>query len=342
LAAYPGAEWQRTSPEDAGFDRAELAKIASEARRNGSNCLVVIRHGRLVADWYWNGTSAASTQEVFSATKSYTSTLVGIAQADGLLAIGDKVSKWVPEWAGTASEDVTIEDILSNDSGRHWDLTTDYRDLLRAVDRTGFAVGLTQDAGPGDVWAYNNAAIQTLDAVLAKATRQHPAAYAQGRLLGPIGMSRSKMTLDGAGNTNMSFGLNSTCEDMARFGHLFLRAGNWRGRQIVPARWVEAATGRPSQKLNAAYGYLWWLNASGPLADPLKPRTRKQSAGAPHRRLVGGAPPDMYWALGFGGQVVQVDPGSDTVVVRLGPNAPKTRYGAADTAEVVTEALVTQ
>lgn len=337
---YPGAGWRRTSPGDAGFDRAQLEKIAVDARKNGSNCLVVIRHGQLVADWYWNGTGATTSQEVFSATKSYSSTLVGIAQAEGRLAIDDKVAKYVPEWAGTPSEDVTIKDVLSNDSGRHWDFTTDYRGLLRAADRTGFALGLAQDAAPGDVWAYNNSVIQTLDAVLRKATGQSPAAYAQARLLGPIGMSHSRMTLDGAGNTHMFSGLNSTCEDMARFGHLFLRDGTWQGKQIVPARWVEAATGHPSQKLNAAYGYLWWLNDRGPIVDPLKPSTRKQSAAAPRHRLVDGAPHGMYWALGFGGQVIQVDPGSDTVVVRLGRNVPRSRYGATDTSKVVTDALV--
>ncbi|OPG05294.1 serine hydrolase [Microbispora sp. GKU 823] len=338
--AYPGAEWRRISPDDAGFDRAGLEKIALDAGRRGANCLVVIRHGRLVADWYWNDADTTTSQEVFSATKSYAGTLVGIAEAEGRLSIDDKVSEYVPEWAGTPSADVTIKDILSNVSGRHWDFDTDYRRLVRAADRTGFAVGLAQDAAPGDVWAYNNSAIQTLDAVLTKATGQSPAAYAQERLFGPLGMSRSRMTLDGAGNTNMFSGLNSTCEDMARFGYLFLREGNWQGKQIVPRRWVEAATGRPSQKLNAAYGYLWWVNARGPVVDPLKPSTRERSSAAPRRRLVEGAPHDMYWALGFGGQVIQVDPGSDTVVVRLGRNVPRDRYGPAEAAEVVTTALV--
>ncbi|MGI5161802.1 serine hydrolase domain-containing protein [Microbispora sp. CA-102843] len=339
--AYQGAEWRRINPIDAGFDRARLDKIALDAGKRGANCLVVIRHGRLVADWYWNGTDATTSQEVFSATKSYSSTLIGIAEAEGGLSVDDKVSEYVPEWVGTSSENVTIKDILSNVSGRHWDFDTDYRRLVRAADRTGFAVGLAQDAARGDVWAYNNSAIQTLDAVLTKATGRSPAAYAQERLFGLIGMSRSRMTRDGAGNTNMFSGLNSTCEDMARFGYLFLREGNWQGKQIVPRRWVEAATGRPSQKVNAAYGYLWWVNARGPVVDdPLKPSTREQSSTAPHRRLVDGAPHDMYWALGFGGQVIQVDPGSDTVVVRLGRNVPEARYGPADASEVVTTALV--
>jgi CubicO group peptidase (beta-lactamase class C family) len=340
-AAYPGAEWGRIAPRDAGFDPAKLEKIAAKAGRNGSNCMTVIRHGRLVAEWYWNGTRATTTQEVFSATKSYSSTLVGMAQADGKLSIGDKMARYVPQWAATPSKNVTVRDILSNDSGRHWDATTDYRGLLRAMDRTGFAVGLTQDAAPGTTWVYNNSAIQTLDAVVKKATGQDPADYARARLFGPIGMTRSTMTRDGAGNTDMFFGMQSSCQDMARFGYLFLRDGGWNGTQIVPARWVKEATGRPSQKLNSAYGYLWWLNRRGPVvADPLKASTLRQSAAAPARRLVPSAPGDMYWAVGFGGQIIQVDPGSDTVVVRLGKGAVEAGFGPADTAKVVTDALV--
>jgi CubicO group peptidase (beta-lactamase class C family) len=341
---FPGAEWQRGDPADAGFDVAALDDIASDAEANGSNCLIVSRHGEIVAEWYWNGTSATTSQDVFSATKSVTSTLVGIAQADGDLDIRDPASAYIRQWAGTPSSDVTVEDLLSNDSGRHWDVATDYRDLVAAQDRTAFGIGLAQDAPPGRTWAYNNAAIQTLDAVLESATGQDPAAYAQERLLGPIGMTDSDMAHDAAGNTTTFFGLRSTCEDMARFGYLFLRGGNWDGAQIVPQDWVEAATGQPSQDLNAAYGYLWWLNHQGRITDPLRPITGRESADIGDGRLVGAAPADMYWAIGLGGQIVQIHPRTDTVVVRLGPgrvnNPGSPTYGPANTARVVTEALI--
>lgn len=339
-AVYPGADWPRADPAEAGFDPAKLEEIAAEAEANGSNCLLVIRHGRLVADWYWRGTDAASTQEVFSATKSVTSTLVGIAQGDGDLDVADPASQHIPQWQGTPSQGVTVEDLVSNDSGRHWDLATDYRALVAAGDRTAFGIGLGQDAEPGEVWAYNNAAIQTLDAVLEAATGDHPADYAEERLLGPTGMAHTQMTRDPAGNANLFFGMQSTCEDMARFGYLFLRGGRWDGTQVVPRDWVEAATGRSSQDINAAYGYLWWLNRRGPNTDALHPLTREEAASAPDRQLAPGAPADMYWARGLGGQIVQVDPGSDTVVVRLGPGDAAATYNQANTARVVTEALV--
>jgi CubicO group peptidase (beta-lactamase class C family) len=337
-AVYPGEAWDTIDPEEAGFDPAVLEELAAEAGANRSTCLLVTRHGQLVGEWYWNGSDATTNQEVFSATKSFTSTLVGMAQADGDLDIDDRASEYIPEWRDTDSAEVTVENLISNDSGRHWDYATDYQRMTGAEDRTGFAIGLSQDAPPGETWVYNNSAIQTLDAVLEAATGERPTDFAEERLFEPLGMAHSEMTTDESGNTNMFFGLTSTCQDMARFGYLFLRHGNWDGEQVVPEEWVEAATGRASQDLNAGYGYLWWLNRQGSQGSGVA------TAGAPASdeptQIVPGGPEDMFWALGLGNQIIQVDPGSDTVVVRLGgPDTPG-GLGANFTARVVQEALV--
>src|SRR5690606_22418798 len=103
-----------------GLDAEVLEEIAADAEAAGSNCLVVTRHGRIVDERYWNGTDPATTQEVFSATKSITSTLVGIAQDRGLLSIQDPASVYIPQWADGPSKGVTVENLLSNDSGREW------------------------------------------------------------------------------------------------------------------------------------------------------------------------------------------------------------------------------
>ena len=337
---YPGADWQRADAAAEGFDPAKLAEIASAAQADGSNCMVVIRHGRLVGEWYWNGTNADSAQEVFSVTKSVTSTLVGIAQSRWKLNVDDKAAKYIPAWAGTPASQVTVKNLLGNNSGRHWDAVTDYVTLPTADDRTALGASLPQDHRPGDVWAYNNAAIQTLDDVLSKSTGVEPADYADKNLFAPIGMRDTRLTRDPSGNTNMFFGMQSTCEDLARFGHLFLKDGRWNLRQIVSSRWVHEATGKPSQPITSSYGYLWWLNHLGAVANALVPMTREDSANAPRERMVSNAPADMYWAIGLGGQVVQVDPGSDTVVVRLGPMNLSNKKWPATSARVVTEALV--
>jgi len=344
-APNPGAAWDRVSPASVGLDAAKLEQIAAQAKTGKSNCLVVVRDGKLAGEWYFNGTGPNTAQEVYSATKSFASTLVGIAQDDGDLRIGDSASRWIPQWRDTSARAVTVRDLLSMDSGRQWSVLTDYVQLILAADRTSFAVGLAQAEAPGRVWAYNNAAVQTLQPVLAKATGMNVATFAEHRLFEPLGMRHTTMTTDRAGNAQMFEGIHSTCRDMARFGVLMLDRGRWGGKQIVSSDWVAAATGRSSTGLNAGYGYLWWLNHKGVLADPLTATSvgAARSSTTKRGRLAPGAPNDMYWALGLGNQLIQIDPGSRTVVVRLGTSelvpSPPT-FGPVEASRVVTQAVI--
>jgi CubicO group peptidase (beta-lactamase class C family) len=319
--------------------------VAAVAKKGKSDCLAVARDGKLAGEWYFAQGRREKAQPVWSATKSFTSVLVGIAQDDGALRLDDKASKWIDEWKGTAAEEVTVRDLLSNVSGREWSFQTDYRRLLRARDRTKFAVGLKQQHEPGTVWVYNNSAIQTLQRVLREATGKDVGRFAEERLFKPLGMSRTAMGADRAGNTQTFMGITSTCRDMARFGQLMLQNGKWQGRQIVSAAYVEAATGRPSTKLNAAYGYLWWLNRPGTIRGPVA-ATDLGGARAPDAvrgPLVPGAPSRLYWALGLGNQLIQIDPESRTVVVRLGKTEPRPKpptFGPAEASKVVTDAVI--
>jgi CubicO group peptidase (beta-lactamase class C family) len=337
----PATALPSAAPEELGFDPEVLDLLAQEAEDAGSTCLLVMRDGVVAGEWYWNDGAPDKPQEVFSVTKSVTSTLVGLAQADGDLDLADRAVDYIPEWAGTPSEDVTVRNLLSNDSGRFWSSETDYGTLLQARDRTSYAVGLEQADPPGEVWNYNNAAIQTLDRVIRTATGVATDAYAEEELFGPLGMADTRMTLDASGNSTQAFfGMQSTCPDLARFGLLFEQQGEWDGLQLLPRAWVNDAVGRSSQRLNAAYGLLWWVNREGPQLGPV------EEGGAATRtgQLVPGAPEDLYAALGFGGQVVMVDPGSGTVVVRLGTlgtgaSPTSGAYSLANAARVVTEAL---
>jgi CubicO group peptidase (beta-lactamase class C family) len=343
-APTAGATWRHVGPKRAGLAPAALQRIAGAAERGHSTCLVVARDARLAGEWDFAGRTPVSAQDVFSVTKSVTSTLVGIAQDRGDLRVGDRAAKYIPAWRHTPAAEVTIRDLLANDSGRQWSPLIDYRQLLAAPDRTAFAIGLGQASPPGTVWAYNNSAIQTLERVLEAATGRDVARYAQRRLFGPLGMRHTEMTRDRAGNPQTFEGVRSTCRDLARFGTMMLDRGRWGRTRIVSRRWVDAATGRSSTRLNAAYGYLWWLNRYGHIAaDPLV--ATSLSAADPQAtqgRLVADAPHDLYWALGLGNQIVQVDPGSRTVTVRLGTGAARPQpptFGPAQASRVVTDAV---
>ena len=112
----------------------------------------MLRNGQLAGEWNWQ-VRRDVPREVFSVTKSVTSTLVGIATRDGDLRLDDRVARYVRQWRGTPSASVTVRNLLSNDSGRYWSLQSDYTDLLSARSRTRYAVGLPQQYAPGTAWA---------------------------------------------------------------------------------------------------------------------------------------------------------------------------------------------
>lgn len=307
---WPTPDWQTVDAAEAGMDQALLDEMATEAEAAGSMCVAVTRNGQLVDEWYWQGADETTEQEVFSASKSVSSTLVGIASDRGLLDLDDPASDYIEEWKGTPSEGVTIRNLVSNDSGRYQDVVSDYVTMAaQAPDKTQFAIDLEQQHEPGTQWVYNNAAIQSLDRVLEEATGMPTVDFARTALFEPLGME-SQVATDEAGNALMFMGTQASCRDMARFGLLFLREGRWGDEQVVSSTWVEEAT-RPSQELNASYGFLWWLNGAGEVANPDGQGVRSS--------LAPDAPDDLFAALGLGNQVVAVIPSTGVVAVRIGP-----------------------
>jgi CubicO group peptidase (beta-lactamase class C family) len=338
-AIFPGAAWTRGDPAELGFDPTVLEQIASESDPETA-CLLVTRHGEIAGEWYYGDWTADKPDTVMSVTQAYTATLVGIAQDEGHLNIDDKVSQYIPEWVGTPSEDVTIRDILGHVSGRESTNSIGNTDLherlIGSPDPGELARGLGQEHSPGSVWSQNFPTIELLNPILTAATGQDPAAYAQEKLFEPIGATNTRMTQTGGGVTWMHGFMETTCEDAARLGYLYLRGGNWNGTQVVSEEWVTEATS-PSQELNAGWGYMWWLNQPGSIVsidNLLTPDYDEPS----NLQLVPYAPEDMYWAIGLGGRFIQVHPATDTVVVRLGWGDEAANM--EQVTRLVTEALV--
>ena len=298
--------WPTARPGTLGLRPARLRALAGQARRLDSTCYAVVRDGKLAGDWSW-GTTRTTPREVFSITKSITSALVGIAVRDGDLRLDDRVSRYVPQWRGTPSADVTVRNLLSNDSGRFWSAESDYGRLLRSRNRTAYAVGLPQQHAPGTAWAYNNAAIQVLEPVLEEATGKPVEQFAQERLFDPLGMSHSRFVTDASGSAMVFYGVQTTCLDLARFGMLYLGGGSVDGTRMLTRDHVRQSVGRSSTVHNAAYGYLWWLNRPGPIRGATDPVDDQGQPVSPQiGQLAPGAPADLVAAVGFGGQVLVV------------------------------------
>lgn len=309
---YPDADWVVEAPENHGLSADGLQAMATVAEQFGSSCLVVIHDGVMVGEWYWDGFARdTKVANVFSVTKSVTSTLVGIAQEGASLQIEQPAASQIPRWAGTPSERVTVRNLISNDSGRFWSFESDYvTGLMPALDQTAYTIGLSQQFDPGTVWEYNNAAIQALEEVMSRSTGQDLGAYAQAQLFDKIGAT-ARMTSDPAGNTLTYQGVTSSCADLARFGYLALREGKWKDEQVVPKQWIQDAT-QPSTELNSAYGYMWWLNREGHVVQPSFPGRIEYDG-----KLVPEASEQLFFAVGAFGQLVIVDPKDEYVIVRL-------------------------
>ena len=309
---YPEPDWRVELPEDHGLSSAGLADMAALAESSSSNCLVVSQAGVIVGEWYWNGFEPDTDQaNVYSVSKSITSALVGIAVDRGQLDIEAPAA--IAEWQGGPSGAVTTRNLISNNSGRQWSFDVDYLQLGVQADQTQFAIDLGQDQPVGTWWEYNNAAIQTLERVLGTSLATDLGDFAEQALFDPIHMSAT-MGRDTDGHPLTYQGVSASCRDLARFGYLYLRGGRWAGGvQVVPAAWV-AESISSSSDLNVAYGFMWWLNQPGHWVLPSAP-LRTEGEG----QIVPDAPTELFAAIGAFGQLIVVDPTSESVWVRLGP-----------------------
>lgn len=291
------------------MDAAKLDEATAAAGSTQSYCLLVIRHGVLVAEQYFNGATAQTTPNSWSIAKSYASTTVGIAIGKGdLPGLDASVADHVPAWQGTDKAAITVRDLVSMTSGLSWNVFQDYIAMAEfATDKSAFATGLDADKVPGSSWTYNNSAVQMVEPYFRGATGMAIDDYARTNLWEPI-QSAATWAHDSAGHPTTYANVLATCRDHARLGYLYLHGGRWKDQQVVPASYVTAAT-TPSQALNRGYGYLFWLDGEGPTIDSL--------GKVSEERIEPYAPTDLFAAHGFGGQFIDVIPSLDLVVVRF-------------------------
>ncbi|MDI1280689.1 serine hydrolase domain-containing protein [Brevundimonas sp.] len=292
---------------DGGPDPLQAA--LDPAMRDGSTSLLVMQSGRILAERYASGWSAGRPRELASVAKSIVAVLIGMAIEDGFIdGLDQSASEFIPQWRDDARRAITLRHLMSMTSG-----LDDTGLALRGVSGNQLAINAAAPlmAPPGTRWAYNTAAYHLLFHVLAAATGEGVEAYADRRLLGPLGMAHTRWV------TNTGYGVDgpvtnyysaaSTARDLARFGTLVLNGGHHQGRPLVRAGFLQALT-TPSQTLNPSYGLLWWCNAApgrdatGTVAGYRFPRS----------------PRDTVAALGAGGQAVLLVPAAGLVVIRQG------------------------
>ncbi|RZV56511.1 MAG: class C beta-lactamase-related serine hydrolase [Pseudomonadales bacterium] len=247
----------------------------------GSTGMMILQHGAISYEQYWQGMQPNTTHLSFSVAKSFTSALLGIALQEGLIAnVNDPVTRYVPSLATSGYADATLADCLQMSSGTNFDenYADENSDIFRYMQHfamngstAGFIGELVSEREPGSYNKYNSmdaqVAAMVLDAALGEKTI---AQYMQEKLWQPIGATHEAQWLIDGDDMELALGgLNVTLADYARFGQLFLQGGRWQTRQVVPADWVALSTtphaphlmpGRNNPLSNRPFGYsfLWW------------------------------------------------------------------------------------
>jgi CubicO group peptidase (beta-lactamase class C family) len=288
---WPAADWQVASPESQQVSPAGLERVQQWHEKNASKTGLVIRHGRIVGEWYFGGARASDRLLVFSVTKSVSSTAVGVAIAEGKLALDTPLGKFVADVEPAEKKQITVAQLLSMTSGVH-----NNPQINDAPDRFRYArLEAAQDFRPGEKWDYNNTGLTLLTPLFRAATGQPIDQFVDERIFKPIGITSADWTWDQNVDQPIPYsGLHITARALARFGLMVLRGGRWHQRQIVPADWLARAV-QPSQELAKHYGYLWWNNTTGKWP---------------------GVPADAFAALGHLNNDMLIVPSLDLIVIR--------------------------
>jgi CubicO group peptidase (beta-lactamase class C family) len=290
-------QWSTSTPEEHGMDSARLATMLRVIQKDGRNIhsILVARNGVLVLEVYFPPFDRETPHNLYSCTKSVTSTAVGLALRDNLIAsIDTPASSFFPDVTldDEGKQAITLKHLLTMSSGLEWSepLRSGLSDNWALTDSNSpadYFFNRPVAAQPGEMFNYNTGGSHLLSMIVADAAGVAAVDYVERALLAPLGIDRYMWQKDSTGHTLGGSGLALAPADLLRYGQLYLQRGVWEGEQILPEEWVDEST-RPhiTTQNGVDYGYQWWVRPNG-----------------------------IYNALGWGGQQVIVLPKQDMVVV---------------------------
>lgn len=260
----------RATPESRGVTSASvLAFVEALDSLEHVHSMMLLRHGRVIAEGWWAPYEASANHELYSLSKSFTSTAVGFAVSEGLVHVDDEVLKFFPGDAPGAPsahlQAMRVRDLLTMTTG-HQDETSSAPDRLSA--RAFLAHPVPHK--PGTHFQYNTPATFMLSAIVQQQTGQTVLEYLGPRLFEPLGIERPTWNTNFQGISLGGYGLRVRTEDIARFGQFHLQQGRWEGRQLLPATWIQQASARqvsngsnPKSDWDQGYGFQFWRCRNG-------------------------------------------------------------------------------
>ena len=256
----------RSTPEAQGVSSASVRAFveAADQQVNTMHSFMLVRHGHVVAEGWWKPEAPEKLHVMHSLSKSFTSTAVGLAVAEGKLSIDDPVLKFFPEDApAEPSAKLTamrVRDLLTMSTGHE----VEAKFTTNAPWVQTFLAHPVPHK-PGAHFLYNTPGSHMLAAIVGKVTGQTVLDYLKPRLFEPLGIENPEWGTSPQGNTLGGWGLKIRTEDIAKFGQLYLQKGKWNGKQLLPASWVEQATSKqvsngsdPAKDWDQGYGFQFW------------------------------------------------------------------------------------
>jgi CubicO group peptidase (beta-lactamase class C family) len=316
---FPEESWQESTPESQDIDSEKL-KLAMDYLQNelkdcgGIDTAVIIRNGYLI----WKGKDSDEEVLLFSATKSFTSTVLGLLIDDGKVTL-DTYAKDYSADLVDLYPDVKIRHFATMTSGYDVKIEGGYEaDSKGRTDSWNPEPPSEPLFPPGTMFRYWDEAMMQFGKVLTAIAGESLKDIFKRRIADSIGMTKWKWQPHDSPNgriLNWTGGIRTNSLDLARFGHLFLNKGNWNGKQLVSESWVNMATtvqvpnSIPNDEVarsrgSGIYGFNWWVNG-------IKPDGH---------RMWDNAPPRTYFANGLHNNVCIIIPEWNMVIARTNKN----------------------
>ncbi|MCW5829553.1 MAG: serine hydrolase [Deltaproteobacteria bacterium] len=289
----------------AAMDEAFEEPASGEPRM--TRAIVVIHHGRVVAEKYASGIQTNTPLLGYSMAKSVMNALAGILVRQGRLDVNAVTQ--LREWSGDERSRITVDHLMRMTSGLDLgESGSPYSPVARMMylepDMAAYARSAPLDCEPGKSWSYTSGNTLILSGILKDRAGGDLAAFAQQELFSPLGMKTAVLESDAAGTPVGSTYLLASARDWAKFGLLYLHDGVVSGQRILPEGWVEYST-RPT--LGTGYGAGFWINGlDGDIPFTTVPWSIPK------------APRGSFYAKGMLGQYLIVIPECDLVIVRMG------------------------
>jgi len=265
----------RSRPADQGVVSSAIVRFLDRiaAQHSELHSLMLVRHGHVVAEGWWHPYGPDLPHQMFSLSKSFTSTAVGLAQSEGRLSLDAPVLSFFPEEdnaeARSNMRSMKVRHLLMMGTGH----VEDTSPRLAKLGGDNWVHGFFQCAAehePGTYFLYNNGATYMLSAIVQRVTGETLLEYLTPRLFKPLGIEHPTWQMSPQGINLGNSGLKIRTEDIAAFGQLYLDRGRWQGKGLLPEAWVDEATqahiangSDPKSDWEQGYGYQFWRSRHG-------------------------------------------------------------------------------